>query len=53
MPLADHVWPAVMKISSQVSQLPHGVVPPAQFRTVPEMPTHSPVRLPREWRVRI
>ena len=35
-----------MKVSSQVSQVPHGVTPPAQLRTVPEIPTHSAVRLP-------
>jgi hypothetical protein len=46
-PPAAQVAPAVMNVSSHVSQLPHGVGPPAQLRTVPEMPTHSPVRLPR------
>src|SRR5262249_12523839 len=40
-PAADQVAPALMKVSSQVSQVPHGLTPPAQLRTVPEMPTHS------------
>jgi hypothetical protein len=35
-----------MKVSSQVSHVPHGVTPPAQLRTVPEMPTHSSRLLP-------
>ena len=37
----------MMTFSSHVSHVPHGVGPPAQLRTVPEIPTHSPVRLPR------
>jgi hypothetical protein len=45
-PPADQVAPALMKISSQVSQVPHGVTPPAQLRTVPEIPTHSAVGFP-------
>ncbi|CAM5567203.1 hypothetical protein SALBM135S_06291 [Streptomyces alboniger] len=34
-------WPALSSVSSQVSQVPQGVVPPAQFVAVPAMPTHS------------
>ena len=34
--------PALVSVSSQVSQVPHGVGPPAQLVEVPEMPTHSP-----------
>jgi hypothetical protein len=36
-------------VSSHVSQLPHGVGPPAQLRTVPlmlaQLPRHSPCRV--------
>jgi hypothetical protein len=32
----------LISVSSQVSQVPHGVGPPAQLTAVPEMPTHSP-----------
>ena len=34
-------WPALSSVSSQVSQVPHGVLPPAQLVAVPAMPTHS------------
>ncbi len=36
--------PARSEFSSQVSQVPQGVLPPAQLSAVPEMPTHSATR---------
>ena len=41
-PLPVQAAPALVSVSSQVSQVPHGVGPPAQLTSVPEMPTHSP-----------
>ena len=38
--------PALASLSSQVSQLPHGVGPPAQLLIVPDRPTHSLRRRP-------
>ncbi len=40
-------WPAppVKRVSSQVSQVPHGVPPPAQFVLVPEFVTKESARL--------
>ena len=38
--------PALASLSSQVSQEPHGVGPPAQLLIVPDRPTHSERRLP-------
>jgi hypothetical protein len=36
--------PALSEFSSQVSQVPQGVLPPAQLVEVPAMPTHSATR---------
>ena len=46
-PLPVQAVPALVSVSSQVSQVPHGVGPPAQLVEVPEMPTHSPRLRPR------
>src|SRR6478672_6400823 len=40
------VEPALASVSSQVSQLPQGVAPPAQLLIVPDRPTHCALRLP-------
>ena len=39
-------WPAT-SVSSQVSQVPHGVTPPAQLRTVPARLDHDASHVPR------
>ncbi len=39
-------WPAT-SVSSQVSQLPQGVTPPAQLRIVPARLDHEASHLPR------
>jgi hypothetical protein len=38
--------PAFFSVSSQVSQVPQGVVPPAQLLTVPDRLTYSRTRSP-------